>query len=206
MARLSFMGGGLEARLRQRQCDVLHLPEEETKVRDDDGRSECRKRNPVGVTHEPDGQEDEAEADQVAEQRGGHHQSERDAGGAGDDSGGESEVHEHDGDAVGARPCAVAAPDDGAHGDQHRADDQAALDHVARDLDLGRRAVEAGGEEIGGRNGVAGADALGGRRGDVARVVRHVSRPSPMPRCRRAAVCAADFSSRTRSCSVICSS
>ena len=39
----------------------------------------------VGVAHDPDGEEDQSEADQVAEQRRPIIKSERDAGGAGDD-------------------------------------------------------------------------------------------------------------------------
>jgi hypothetical protein len=41
--------------------DELQLPEQEAEVRDDDGRSECRKRNPVGITDEEDGEEDDEE-------------------------------------------------------------------------------------------------------------------------------------------------
>src|SRR6056297_2554829 len=63
-------GPGLEPRMGERHRHVLHLPEEESEVRDDDGRSECRKRNPRRVLDEPDGEEDQTETDQVAEQGG----------------------------------------------------------------------------------------------------------------------------------------
>ena len=55
----------------------------------------------------------------------------------------EPEVHEHQGDRVGAAERAVAAPDHTTDGDQDRRRDQAALDHVERDLDLGRGPFEA---------------------------------------------------------------
>ena len=37
---------------------VLHLPDEESEVRDDDARSEGRQRNPAGITDEIDGEDD----------------------------------------------------------------------------------------------------------------------------------------------------
>ena len=81
-------------------------------MRHDDGRSEGRERNPTGVLHQQDCQEDEAEADEVAEQYRTHHQPNADAGGHGDGAGGECEVDEHDGDAVGAAVRTVQAPDE----------------------------------------------------------------------------------------------
>ena len=66
----------------------------------------------------------------------------RDAGGHGDDRGGEQEVGEDDGDPVGARPRPVATPDHAAHGDDHRCGDEATPADVLGDVDLGRRSFE----------------------------------------------------------------
>src|SRR6056297_1590980 len=44
----------LEPWVGQGDGDVLHLPHQQSEVRDDDGRSEGRKRNPSGILHEPD--------------------------------------------------------------------------------------------------------------------------------------------------------
>src|SRR4051794_38156463 len=63
---LELRADGLQAGVGQGDRQVAHLPHEETEVRDDDGRAEGRQRNPVGVVHRPDGQEDQAEADEVA--------------------------------------------------------------------------------------------------------------------------------------------
>ena len=71
--------GGLETGVGERDGHVLHLPEEQPQVRHDDGRSEGGQGNPGGVLDEAHGQEDQTEADQVAEQRGAHQQAERDA-------------------------------------------------------------------------------------------------------------------------------
>ena len=98
---------------------------------DDDGRAEGRERNPRRVLDGEDGEEDQPEADQIAEQGGAHEQGDRDPGGHRDDRRGDREVGQHDGDPVGRRPCSVTTPDHAADGDDDRRRDQAALDHVA---------------------------------------------------------------------------
>ena len=92
---------------------------------------------------QPHGEEDQPEAQQVAEQHPAEHRRERDAGHRRDDPGGEEEVDEHEGDAVGRRPGAVGTPDHGAHGDHGRGEDDPAPGHVLGDVELGSRSVDA---------------------------------------------------------------
>ena len=120
-------------------------------MRHDDGRSECRERNPARSLHQQHCQEDESEPDEIPEQYGAHHEAETDSSGHRHQTGGEKEVHEHEGDAVGAGVRAVQPPDDAADGDEHRGDDEAPPDHVLGDVHLGRRTGQRRDHRVGGR-------------------------------------------------------
>src|ERR1041384_6848444 len=54
---------GLQCGVSERHRHVLELPHQQAEVRDDDGGSEGRQRNPTGVFDEKDGEEDQAEAE-----------------------------------------------------------------------------------------------------------------------------------------------
>src|SRR4051812_48334442 len=104
---LSVRAGGLEAGIGEGGRHVLQLPDEQAEVGDDDRQAERRARDPTHVLDEVESEEEQAETGEVAEQHGAHHQSERDSCGDRDETGGDGEVDQDEGDAIGRRPDAV---------------------------------------------------------------------------------------------------
>ena len=155
-------GLGLQAGVGERHRHVLHLPHQETEVRDDDGRSECRKRNPTGIFHHV------ARRGRSTRGGGGSRTARRPSSRArliwavtATMPAASAKLTSTMAIAVGAGRCAVDAPDEAAHGDQDRGDDQATLDHVLGDGDLGRGAGQWRGHRecdvVHGRSPCAGA-------------------------------------------------